>query len=106
MAEEITSKMFDHIVELAALALGSEEAEYLRKQLNQQLNAIDELMAIPLDDSIEPATRGVEYAITNRHGLREDKAVGCENPEDILSQAPQTQDHYFVVPDIPQEKLS
>lgn len=105
MAEEITREIFDHMVELAALELDEEEAEYLRNQLNQQLNAIDELLAVPLDESIEPASRGVVYTAATRQPLREDKAVGCENPEDIIAQAPQTEDNYIVVPDIPQEEL-
>jgi Asp-tRNA(Asn)/Glu-tRNA(Gln) amidotransferase C subunit len=29
----------------------------------------------------------------------------CENPEEILAQAPQAEDSYIVVPDIPHTKL-
>ncbi|NOH14273.1 MAG: Asp-tRNA(Asn)/Glu-tRNA(Gln) amidotransferase subunit GatC [Chloroflexi bacterium] len=105
MAEEITREIFDHMVELAALELDEEEAEYLRNQLNQQLNAIDELLAVPLDESVELASRGVAYTGATSQPLREDKAVGCENPEEIIAQAPQTEDNYIVVPDIPQEEL-
>ena len=96
MAEEITREVFDHMVELAALELDEEEAEYLRNQLNQQLNAIDELLAIPLDDSVELASRGVAYTAATSQPLRVDKAIDCDNPEDIIAQAPQTEDNYIV----------
>ena len=37
MTEEITRELFDKLVDLAALELDEEEAEYIRRQLNDQL---------------------------------------------------------------------
>ena len=51
MSDAITPEMFAHLVDLAALELSPEEAEYLRRQLNNQLKAIHELEAIPLDET-------------------------------------------------------
>ena len=51
MPEEITREIFDHLVDLAALEMDEEEADYLRKELNNQLNAIHELEAIEFDPS-------------------------------------------------------
>lgn len=105
MAEKITREIFDHMVELAALELTEEEAEYLRKELNNQLVAVDGLAAVPLDDAIEPAAHGVPYTLEISQGVRKDQHLPFAHPEDILNGAPETEDGYFVVPDIPHEDL-
>ena len=46
MSDEIDGELFDHLANLAALELPTEESEYLRQQLNNQLKAIQELAAI------------------------------------------------------------
>ena len=43
MDDEISPDLFNHLAELAA-----DEAEYLRRQLNNQLKAIHKLETIPL----------------------------------------------------------
>ncbi|NJN44394.1 MAG: hypothetical protein HC806_06515 [Anaerolineae bacterium] len=58
MPEEITPELFNHLVELAALELTSEESEYLRRELNRQLASIHTLAAIPIPDDVEPARAG------------------------------------------------
>lgn len=101
----ITPELFDHLVELAALELSSQEAEYLRQQLNHQLKALQELVAIPLDASIPPALHGVSYAAEIRSPIREDEWLPNPHVEAILNQAPETEGRYIVVPDIPHQDL-
>jgi aspartyl/glutamyl-tRNA(Asn/Gln) amidotransferase C subunit len=105
MAEKITREVFDKMVELAALELSDEEAEYLRRELNNQLTAVEELAAIPLNDGVLPAAHGVPYTDETSPHVREDKHDLFKNPQEILAQAPDSQDGYFVVPDIPHEDL-
>ncbi|MBT3239612.1 MAG: Asp-tRNA(Asn)/Glu-tRNA(Gln) amidotransferase subunit GatC [Chloroflexi bacterium] len=105
MDEKITREIFDHMVDLAALELTEEEAEYLRDQLNKQLTAVDELVAIPLDSDIQPAAHGVPYTSENSAPLRQDIHDPFPNVEDILKNAPETEDRYFIVPGIPLEDL-
>ena len=105
MSEEITIDIFNHLVTLAALELDENQAVYLRRELNQQLKAIQELAAIPLDADLKATTHGITYNQASSPALREDTWQPFPNPEDILEQAPQVQDHYIVVPDIPHEKL-
>ncbi len=105
MAEKITRQVFDKMVELAALELSDEEAEYLRRELNNQLTAVEELAAIPLSDGVFPAAHGVPYTDETSPQVREDKHDPFKNPQEILAQAPDSQDGYFVVPDIPHEDL-
>lgn len=105
MAEEITREIFDHLVVLAALALEESEAEYLRAELNNQLQAIHELESIELDEGVEITSHGVPYTKAIRPALREDIIDPCKEAEDILDQAAEVRDRYIVVPDIPTEEL-
>lgn len=105
MSDEITREIFDHMVTLAALELSEEEAEYLRRELNNQLKAIHELEAIPLDPEAAATSHGVPYTPETTPAIRADEWVPFPRPEEILEQAPETEDRYIVVPDIPHEEL-
>lgn len=105
MTDQITREVFDHLVELAALELTEEEAEYLRGELNKQLTVIEELAAIPIDEGVEPAAHGVPYTPGISAGMREDKHNPFPDPAKILKGAPESEDGYFIVPDIPLEDL-
>lgn len=101
MTDPITPELFQHLVQLAALELGAEEAEYIRRQLNNQLKAINELAAIPLDESAPVTSHGVPYTLEITPPIRSDEWLPYTDPENILSQAPQVADGYIVVPEIP-----
>ena len=103
--EHISPQLFEKLVDLAAIALDPSESEYLRSELNNQLTAIKELMAIELDETLTPALHGVPFEGPDRQPLREDVASPYTNPGDIVSQAPQSEDNYIVVPDIPHSEL-
>lgn len=105
MTDQITKEIFQHLVDLAALDLEPDEAEYLRGQLNNQLRAIHELAAIPLPADTPPAARGVPYTPENSQPLREDVWLPSQDAAAILSQTPQTEDGFIVVPDIPHTTL-
>lgn len=104
-SNQITPDLFDHLVLLAALELPTEEAEYLRRELNNQLKAIHELEAIPLDAGTQPTSHGVPYTPAITPAPREDDWAPHPNPEEILEQAPEVEDGYVVVPDIPHTEL-
>lgn len=103
--DEITPEVFAHLVRLAELELDPSEAEYLRRQLNGQLKAIREMAEIEVDMDAPVISHGVPYPPEVRPALREDVVLPCENPEEILDQAPDTQSGYLVVPDIPHADL-
>lgn len=105
MTELISQETFAHLVDLAALQLTAEEAEYLRRQLNNQLNAIHELEAIPLEEDVPVTSHGVPYTVQISPVPRDDTWYPYPNPEEILEQAPQVEDGYIVVPDIPHTNL-
>lgn len=103
--QQITKELFEHLVQLAELDLSPQEKEYLRGELNKQLRAIDELEAIPLGDSLPITSHGVPYTPQISPDVRKDEWSPFPDPQDILDQAPETEDGYIVVPDIPHEDI-
>ena len=103
--EEITPQLFNHLVNLAALDLTSEESDYLRRELNNQLKAIHELEAIPLDPDTPITSHGVPYTPEITPPIRSDEWAPFNHPEEIISQAPEVEDGYIVVPEIPHTEL-
>ena len=104
-SQEIPPEVFEKLVALAALALEEGESEYLRAQLNKQLQAIRELEDIPLEAGVAPTSYGVPYTAEMSPPLRTDEVVDCPNPEQIVAQAPESEEGYIVVPDIPHTEL-
>lgn len=105
MTDLISPETFAHLVNLAALQLTPAEAEYLRQQLNNQLKAIHELEAIPLEEDVPVTSHGVPYTPEISPAPRTDIWVPYPNPQDILDQSPQAEDGYIIVPDIPHTNL-
>ncbi len=105
MTDEITPELFIHLVELAALELSPEEGEYLRRELNNQLKAIHELESIPLDPATPIASHGVPYTPLTSPAIRPDAPTPHIDVEKLLAGAPETEDNYFVVPDLPHQDL-
>ena len=105
MSDQITPEVFNHLVDLAALELDTAQAEYLRQQLNNQLKSIHELEAIPLEADIPASLHGVPYNAPESTTPRADEWKPSPDVKAILSQAPQLEDGYIVVPDIPHTTL-
>ena len=104
--EKITPEVFDHLVRLAAFDLTSDEAEYLRRELNGQLKAVRELEAIEVGADIPITSHGVPYTPAISPALRIDEVHPCPEADAILAQAPQVDGRYIVVPDIPHTELT
>lgn len=105
ITQAMSEEVFSHLANLAAFELSPEESEYLRKELSEQLRAISELEAIEVTDEIPITSHGVPYDATIKPSLREDVIEICPEADDILGQAPEVEERYIVVPDIPSEAL-
>ena len=105
MTDKISPEDFDRLTVLASLELPAEEAEYLRKELNNQMLSIEVLESIPIDAEIRTAAHGIPYDELNSAIPREDISRKDLNREEILKQAPELEDGYIVVPDISHEEL-
>jgi aspartyl-tRNA(Asn)/glutamyl-tRNA(Gln) amidotransferase subunit C len=102
----IEQETFAHLVELASFEFEPDQAGYLHDQLNRQLKTIDELAAVPLDESLPLEIHGVPYPAANSQDLREDKPATFAEREKLTSQFPQFEDGYVIVPDIPHQELA
>ena len=103
--DAITKEMLDDFVHVAEVELSTEEFESILAKMNDQLAVIHELTAIPLEGNLPPVIHGNPFPEEIQAPLREDVWIPFEHPEDIISQAPRTQDGYIVSPDVPHQKL-
>jgi Asp-tRNA(Asn)/Glu-tRNA(Gln) amidotransferase C subunit len=105
MPDEISPELFAHLVDLAALELAPDEVDYLRRQMNNQLKAIKELVSIPLDSETVIASHGITYSpeISSKH--RNDEWSAYPDPGALLKQAPDVEGEYIIVPEIPHKDL-
>jgi aspartyl/glutamyl-tRNA(Asn/Gln) amidotransferase C subunit len=105
MSEEISPELFAHLVDLAALELAPDEADYLRRQMNNQLRAIKELASIPLDSDIEVTLHGIAFSPEISSKKRKDEWSAYPDPGLLLKQAPEIENDYIIVPEIPHKDL-
>jgi aspartyl-tRNA(Asn)/glutamyl-tRNA(Gln) amidotransferase subunit C len=105
MTDNLTPEIFDHLVQLAALELNAEESKYLLAQLNYQMKSIHELEAIPLEENEPITTHGIPYTPEISPAARIDEWLPYPDTEQILNQAPEVEEGYVVVPEIPHQDL-
>ena len=105
MTDKISPEDFERLADLASLELTADEAEYLRKELNNQMLSIEVLESIPIDAETGTAAHGIPYDELNSAAPREDISRQDQNRDEILKQAPELEDGFIVVPDISHEEL-
>jgi aspartyl-tRNA(Asn)/glutamyl-tRNA(Gln) amidotransferase subunit C len=77
------------------IAVTEEEAEHLKGELNSILGWVEQLGEVPVAD-VEPMTSVVEVEMKKRLDAVTDGGIS----DDIVANAPETEDHYFVVPKV------
>jgi aspartyl-tRNA(Asn)/glutamyl-tRNA(Gln) amidotransferase subunit C len=83
------------IARLARIAVTEDEAEHLKGELNSILGWVEQLGELDVD-GVEPMTSVVEVEMKKRSDAVTDGGIA----EDIVANAPETEDHYFVVPKV------
>ncbi|MCT8973193.1 Asp-tRNA(Asn)/Glu-tRNA(Gln) amidotransferase subunit GatC [Microbaculum marinisediminis] len=83
------------IARLARIAVSEEEAQGLQGELNSILGWVEQLSELDVDD-VEPMTSVVQVAMKKR----EDEVTDGDIAADIVANAPETEDNYFVVPKV------
>lgn len=106
MSELISKETFDHLVDLAAFKLEPEEAAYLLQEMNNQLRAIHALETIPLDPDTPVTSHGIPYTPQITAPIRSDDWQPDAAAQAIIAQAPETEEQYIVVPEIPHTELT
>jgi aspartyl-tRNA(Asn)/glutamyl-tRNA(Gln) amidotransferase subunit C len=83
------------IAKLSALKLEDKEIDLFEQQIKSILAYVDQLQQVPISSAVSH--------IGNSNIFREDVAVKKDST-DILAQAPETDENYFTVPKILDEK--
>jgi len=91
----VDSTTVRRIAHLARIAVKDEEVEHLKDELNGILAFVEQLSEVNVA-GVEPMTSVTPMAMKKR----EDKVTDGGIPEDIVANAPATEDHFFLVPKV------
>jgi aspartyl-tRNA(Asn)/glutamyl-tRNA(Gln) amidotransferase subunit C len=83
------------IAHLARIAVAEEEVEHLRNELNAILAFVEHLSEVNVD-GVEPMTSVTPMTMKKRADVVTDGGI----PEDVLKNAPMSEDNYFLVPKV------
>lgn len=83
------------VSELARLEFKEEELEKFTEQLGNILEYIEQLNELDTDN-VEPTSHVLDMSTP----LREDKVVEWLSTEEVLKNAPESEDDFFVVPQV------
>jgi aspartyl-tRNA(Asn)/glutamyl-tRNA(Gln) amidotransferase subunit C len=83
------------IAHLARIAVADDEVEHLRGEINAILAFVEQLSEVNVE-GVEPMTSVTPMEMKKRADVVTD---GCI-PDDIVKNAPATQDHFFLVPKV------
>jgi aspartyl-tRNA(Asn)/glutamyl-tRNA(Gln) amidotransferase subunit C len=83
------------IAHLARIALADEEVPELQSELNAMLAFVEQLSEVDVE-GVEPMTSVTPMQLRQR----EDKVTDGGIADDIVRNAPATEDHYFLVPKV------
>ncbi len=83
------------IAHLARIAVAEEEIEHLQGELNAILAFVEQLAEIDVAD-VEPMTSVIPVEMKKRA----DRVTEGNIADDIVRNAPATEDHFFVVPKV------
>jgi aspartyl-tRNA(Asn)/glutamyl-tRNA(Gln) amidotransferase subunit C len=83
------------IAELARIAVAEEEIEHLRGELNAILTFVEQLSGVDVN-GVEPVTSVVPMQLKKR----KDEVTDGQIPDQVLRNAPATDDNFFLVPKV------
>jgi aspartyl-tRNA(Asn)/glutamyl-tRNA(Gln) amidotransferase subunit C len=83
------------IAHLARIAVAEEEIEPLQQELNSILAFVEQLSEMNVD-GVEPMTSVMPMDMKKRPDAVTDGGI----PDDIVKNAPMTEDHFFMVPKV------
>ena len=83
------------IAHLARIAVADAEVEHLRDELNAMLAFVEQLAEVDVA-GVEPMTSVTPMAMK----MRADEVTDGGIPDDIVRNAPASEDHFFLVPKV------
>lgn len=84
-----------HIAHLARIAVAESEVEHLKRELNTMLAFVEQLSEVNVEN-VEPMTSVTPMAMKKRVDAVTDGSLA----EDIVKNAPLTEENYFIVPKV------
>ena len=91
----VDSATVRRIAHLARIAVADDEVEHLKGELNAMLAFVEQLSEVNVD-GVEPMTSVTPMAMKQR----EDVVTEGDIADDIVRNAPATEDHFFLVPKV------
>lgn len=92
--QKIDENSIRHIASLSKINLKNEEISIISEQIDQFLGYVEQLNNI--DENIEP----LDNLTKNTNRLREDEIKDFKNKEKIISNTPNNQDGFILVPKV------
>jgi aspartyl-tRNA(Asn)/glutamyl-tRNA(Gln) amidotransferase subunit C len=83
------------IARLARIAVAEDEVEHLKGELNAMLAFVEQLLEVDVT-GVAPMTSVTPMVMKERPDVVSDGGIA----DDILANAPATQDHFFLVPKV------
>jgi aspartyl-tRNA(Asn)/glutamyl-tRNA(Gln) amidotransferase subunit C len=83
------------IAHLARIAVAESEVEHLQGELNAMLAFVEQLREVNVD-GVEPMTSVMPMKMKKRPDVVNDGGIADE----VVANAPETQDHFFLVPKV------
>jgi aspartyl-tRNA(Asn)/glutamyl-tRNA(Gln) amidotransferase subunit C len=83
------------VAHLARIAVGDDEVEHLRGELNAILAFVEQLAEVDIA-GVEPMTSVMPMAMR----MREDKVTDGAIADAVMANAPAREDHFFLVPKV------
>ena len=83
------------IAHLARIAVADDEVEHLREELNAILAFVEQLSEVDVE-GVEPMTSVTPMELKKRPDVVTDGGI----PDDVVRNAPASEDHFFVVPKV------
>ena len=87
------------VAKLARIALPEERLEPLAAELSGILGWIEQLNEVDID-GVEAMASTVDVQLPMREDVLTTDETGGNRPDDIVANAPKTEDHFFVVPKV------
>lgn len=85
------------VAHLARIAEPEERLEPLAKELSGILGWIEQLNEVDIE-GVEAMASTVDVSLPLREDILQDGPTGGGQPENVVANAPKTEDHFFVVP--------
>ena len=83
------------IAHLARIAVAEDEVEHLKNELNGILAFVEQLQEVDVE-GVEPMTSVTPMAMKQREDVVSDGGIA----DDIVKNAPASEDHFFLVPKV------